>query len=99
MIVRRIQSRGRTMMPPEICEALGVKAGDTLSYAIEGDKVVLTRDASSDDAHGPDTISDEAMDPIIDQALADNSCTFSAGEVFGGIRARLEERRGRMDAA
>jgi antitoxin PrlF len=43
MIHSRITSKAQTTVPLAVRRALGVKAGDTLAYAIEDGRVVLTR--------------------------------------------------------
>ncbi|WP_374944859.1 type II toxin-antitoxin system PrlF family antitoxin [Sphingomonas sp.] len=43
MIHSRITSKSQTTVPLAVRRALGVKPGDTLSYAIENGRVLLTR--------------------------------------------------------
>ena len=49
MIHSRISSKAQVTLPKAVRVALGVKQGDTLSYEIDGDRVVLTRAAPSVD--------------------------------------------------
>lgn len=50
MIFSRISSKAQTTLPRAIRLALGLKEGDRIAYAIEGDRVILTRaDAALDD--------------------------------------------------
>ena len=50
MIQSRIGSKAQTTVPRAVRTALGLQAGDTLAYAIEEGRVVLTRvtDMSAD---------------------------------------------------
>ncbi|HIJ37653.1 MAG TPA: AbrB/MazE/SpoVT family DNA-binding domain-containing protein [Rhodospirillaceae bacterium] len=43
MITSKITSKAQTTIPQSVRAALRLKAGDEILYAIEGDKVVLTR--------------------------------------------------------
>jgi antitoxin PrlF len=43
MITSKLTSKAQTTVPQPIRSALHLKAGDTLAYAIVGDKVILTR--------------------------------------------------------
>ena len=99
MIASRIQSKGRVTVPPEVCEALRLKAGDVLNYEIDGDRVFVTKGVSETDEHGEDLMTDAELDPIIDAALADMGEAYSADEVFDELHARIEALRGQMDAA
>ena len=96
MIESRLHTSGRTTIPPAVREALGLKPGDLLCYAIEDGRVVLSRDE-----HGPDDmVSDEELAPIIASALADETGeTYSADEVFAELHARIDVLSGRKDAA
>ena len=42
MIKSRIDARGRTKVPREIREALGLRAGDEIVYRIEADQVMFS---------------------------------------------------------
>ena len=41
MLHSTVTSKGQTTIPGKIREALGIKPGDRLEYAIEGDRVTL----------------------------------------------------------
>ena len=41
MIIAQLTSRGRTTIPQAVRKALGLKAGDVVAYAIEGDRAVM----------------------------------------------------------
>ena len=99
MIVSRILARGRVTIPPEVREALALKAGDTLNYETDGNRVFVTKGVSGADEHGEDLLTDAELEPIIDAALADIGETYTADEVFGDVRAHIESLRGRADAA
>ncbi len=43
MITSKLTSKGQTIIPQRVREALGVKEGDQLAYAIEDGRVVLTK--------------------------------------------------------
>lgn len=43
MIHSRLTSKAQTTVPLAVRRALGMKAGDTIAYAIEEGRVVLTR--------------------------------------------------------
>jgi antitoxin PrlF len=43
MITSKLTSKAQTTIPQSIRTALRVKEGDTIAYAIEGDRVILTR--------------------------------------------------------
>lgn len=58
MIVSQIDLKGRTTIPPVICAALGMQAGDGLGWVIEGDRVILTR-VSPEVEQDPLTLFDE----------------------------------------
>lgn len=46
MITSRLTSKSQTTIPQPIRVALSLKEGDTLTYAIEGEKVILGRSPS-----------------------------------------------------
>jgi antitoxin PrlF len=52
MITSKLTSKAQTTIPQPIRTALRLKEGDEIAYAIEGDKVVLTR-VPSDVADDP----------------------------------------------
>ena len=43
MITGKLTSKAQTTIPLAVRTALRLKAGDTIAYAIEGDRVILTR--------------------------------------------------------
>ncbi|HEU4600293.1 MAG TPA: type II toxin-antitoxin system PrlF family antitoxin [Solirubrobacterales bacterium] len=43
MITSRLTSKSQTTIPQPVRTALGLRAGDEVSYEIEGDRVVLKR--------------------------------------------------------
>ena len=43
MIHSRLTAKSQTTVPAAVRRALGVKPGDTLTYALEGNRVVLAR--------------------------------------------------------
>ena len=43
MITSRLTSKAQTTIPQPVRNALGLRAGDEVSYEIEGDRVVLKR--------------------------------------------------------
>jgi antitoxin PrlF len=43
MITSKLTSKAQTTVPQPIRAALHLKAGDTIAYAIVGEKVILTR--------------------------------------------------------
>jgi antitoxin PrlF len=43
MITSKLTSKAQTTIPQPIRAALHLKAGDTITYAIEGEKVILSR--------------------------------------------------------
>ena len=47
MITSKITGNGQTTIPQAVRTALRVKVGDEIAYAIEGDRVILTRTASA----------------------------------------------------
>lgn len=50
MIISRITSKAQTTIPRAVRAALGLKAGDSVAYVIEGEHVVMKRaDAAHDD--------------------------------------------------
>lgn len=49
MIQSRVTSRGRTTIPRAVRIALGLKEGDCVAYAIDGDRVILARADAVDD--------------------------------------------------
>lgn len=46
MITSKLTSKAQTTIPQPIRTALHLKEGDEIAYAIEGDKVILTRAAA-----------------------------------------------------
>ena len=48
MITSTLNRKGRTTIPQPVCEALGLREGDEIAYAIEQDRVVVTRRALDD---------------------------------------------------
>lgn len=46
MITSKLTSKAQTTIPQPVRAALRLKEGDEIAYAIEGDRVVLTRAAS-----------------------------------------------------
>ncbi|HWH33364.1 MAG TPA: AbrB/MazE/SpoVT family DNA-binding domain-containing protein [Egibacteraceae bacterium] len=44
-IRRKVDDLGRVVIPSSIRRALGIKDGETLEFAVEGDRVILTRAA------------------------------------------------------
>lgn len=52
MIHSRLTSKAQTTIPRAVRAALGVREGDMIAYAIEGDRVVLTR-ANADAGENP----------------------------------------------
>lgn len=53
MIHSRITSKAQTTIPRAVREALDLRAGDELSYEIEGDQVVLRRYNPADPFQNP----------------------------------------------
>ena len=49
MITSRITSKAQTTIPRAVREALRLREGDAVAYAIDGDRVVLSRAAGADD--------------------------------------------------
>lgn len=98
MILTNLDKRGRTTVPPEVREALGVEPGDLLAYRIEGGEVIV---AKASDEHGPDDIhSAEEIEAALDGLLDDSRPTIPADEAFARAFAAIEEvRRRRCDAA
>lgn len=43
MIISKLTSKAQTTIPQAVRNALNLKAGDELAYAIDGDRVVITR--------------------------------------------------------
>ncbi|HEY5208947.1 MAG TPA: type II toxin-antitoxin system PrlF family antitoxin [Stellaceae bacterium] len=43
MITSKITGKARTTIPQAVRIALRIKAGDEIAYAIEGDRVILTK--------------------------------------------------------
>lgn len=43
MIASKLTSKAQTTIPQPVRTALRLKTGDVIAYAIEGDKVVMTR--------------------------------------------------------
>ena len=52
MITSQLTSKAQTTIPQPVRVALHLKEGDEIAYAIEGDRVVLTR-AATDSAEDP----------------------------------------------
>ncbi len=55
MITSRLTSKAQTTIPQPVRTALHLHAGDEIAYAIEGDRIVLTRarpDNVADDPFG-----------------------------------------------
>ena len=52
MITSKLTSKAQTTIPQPVRVALHLKEGDEIAYAIEGDRVVLTR-AATDSAEDP----------------------------------------------
>ena len=57
MITGKLSSKARTTIPFAVRTALRLKEGDTIAYAIEGDRVILTR--ASAPQHDPFACFDE----------------------------------------
>ena len=53
MILSRITAKAQTTIPRAVRVALGVGPGDTLGYAIEDGRVVLTRVVDDEDGQDP----------------------------------------------
>lgn len=51
MLHSRITSKSQTTIPKAVRKALGVAAGDTLTYEIEGDQVIVRRAARLDPSY------------------------------------------------
>lgn len=49
MIVSKISSKAQTTIPKAVRAALALHEGDSLAYAIDGDRVILTRADAADD--------------------------------------------------
>lgn len=49
MITSKLTSKAQTTIPQSIRAALHLKEGDEIAYAIEGDRVILTRAEAGDD--------------------------------------------------
>ncbi|HEX4113339.1 MAG TPA: type II toxin-antitoxin system PrlF family antitoxin [Stellaceae bacterium] len=43
MIISKLTSKAQTTIPQPVRTALRIKAGDEIAYAIEGDRVILTK--------------------------------------------------------
>ena len=52
MITSKLTSKAQTTIPQAIRSALHLRAGDSIAYAIEGEKVILSR-ASGEAAEDP----------------------------------------------
>lgn len=52
MITSKLTSKAQTTIPQPVRVALHLKEGDEIAYAIEGDRVVLTR-ATTDSVEDP----------------------------------------------
>ena len=53
MIISRITSKAQTTIPQPVRVALGLREGDELAYAIEADRVVLSRRVPASAAEDP----------------------------------------------
>jgi antitoxin PrlF len=64
MITSKITSKAQTTIPQAVRAALRVSAGDEIAYAIEGDRVILTKapSARADDPFGTFTEWDSEAD-------------------------------------
>lgn len=43
LIASKLTSKAQTTIPQPVRQALGLREGDTLTYRIEGDRVILTK--------------------------------------------------------
>ena len=48
MILSSVTARYQTTIPKGVRDALGIRRGDTISYELSGDQVVLRRQAAND---------------------------------------------------
>lgn len=65
MIHSRITSKAQTTIPRAIRDALGVAPGDSISYEIDGDRVVVRRMADAvDPFDNPFAMFTEWADPL-----------------------------------
>ncbi len=65
MITSRLTSKAQTTIPQPVRIALRLSAGDEIAYAIEGDRIVLTRarpEGAADDPFGCFSEWDSAAD-------------------------------------
>ncbi|MQX36481.1 AbrB/MazE/SpoVT family DNA-binding domain-containing protein [Roseospira navarrensis] len=46
----RLTATGRTTIPKAIREAIGLRGGETLTFAVEGDRVIVRKAAADEDA-------------------------------------------------
>lgn len=53
MIVSKLTSKAQTTIPQPVRAALRLKTGDEIAYAIEADRVVLTRAKPDENAEDP----------------------------------------------
>jgi antitoxin PrlF len=70
MITSRLTSKAQTTIPQAVRTALHLGEGDTLAYAIEGDRVVLTK-AKSAKAEDPFATFGEWATEADERAYAD----------------------------
>lgn len=69
MIVSRITSKSQTTVPRAVRDALGLKPGDSLAYAIDEDGTVRirsVREAAADPLDNPFAAFTEWADPLDD---------------------------------
>lgn len=52
----RLTASGRTTIPKAIRDAIGLRGGETLTFAVEGDRVIV-RKAASDESAWTDALS------------------------------------------
>jgi antitoxin PrlF len=73
MITSRLTSKAQTTIPQPVRTALGLHAGDEVSYEIEGDKVVLkrARKPAADAADDPFATFEEWRSEADQRAYAD----------------------------
>lgn len=53
MITSKISSKAQTTIPQSVRVALGLQAGDSVGYAIESDRVILTRISARKEGDDP----------------------------------------------
>jgi antitoxin PrlF len=76
MITSRITAKAQTTVPQAVRRALSVGAGDEVAYAIEGDRVILTRapqrtDPTARRNDDPFALFDEWAGPADTEAFGD----------------------------